>query len=113
MHKGAAAEAVSDPLGELILVQSALEQPVLLDGASWSYTRLLVVGLGDETRARETLEGIIQQARSGRALRDHGDLLQYAKDRGQQRAKQAEGQQQSESEAAECAQGRPRPAKGS
>ena len=29
---------------------------------------MLVVGLGDETQARETLEGIIQQARSGRAL---------------------------------------------
>ena len=39
VHKGAAAEAVSDPLGESILVQSALEQPVLLDGASWSCTR--------------------------------------------------------------------------
>ena len=29
---------------------------------------MLVVGLGDETQARETLEGIIQQALSGRAL---------------------------------------------
>ena len=30
---------------------------------------VLVVGLGDETQARETLEGIIQQALSGRALK--------------------------------------------
>ena len=29
---------------------------------------MLVVGLGDETQARETLEGIIRQALSGRAL---------------------------------------------
>ena len=30
---------------------------------------VLLVGLGDETQARETLEGIIQQALTGRALK--------------------------------------------
>ena len=35
------------------------------------FLAVLVVGLGDETQARETLEGIIQQALSGRALRNN------------------------------------------
>ena len=40
------------------------------EGPYWSEELLavLVVGLGDETQARETLEGIIRQALSGRAL---------------------------------------------
>ena len=44
--------------------------PEASDGPYWSEELLavLVVGLGDETQARETLEGIIQQAQSGRAL---------------------------------------------
>jgi hypothetical protein len=46
------------------------ESPKASEGPYWSEELLavLVVGLGDETQARETLEGIIQQARSGRAL---------------------------------------------
>ena len=46
------------------------ESPKEGEGPYWSKELLavLVVGLGDETQARETLEGIIQQARSGRAL---------------------------------------------
>ena len=46
------------------------ESPTVSEGPYWSEELLavLVVGLGDETQARETLEGIIQQARSGRAL---------------------------------------------
>ena len=46
------------------------ESPNASEGPYWSEELLavLVVGLGDETQARETLEGIIQQARSGRAL---------------------------------------------
>ena len=44
--------------------------PEMSEGPYWSEELLavLVVGLGDETQARETLEGIIRQARSGRAL---------------------------------------------
>ena len=44
--------------------------PEASEGPYWSEELLavLVVGLGDETRARETLEGIIRQALSGRAL---------------------------------------------
>ena len=44
--------------------------PEASEGPHWSEELLavLVVGLGDETQARETLEGIIQQALSGRAL---------------------------------------------
>ena len=44
--------------------------PEASEGPYWSEELLavLVVGLGDETQARETLEGIIQQALSGRAL---------------------------------------------
>ena len=46
------------------------ESPNASEGPYWSEELLavLVVGLGDETQARETLEGIIQQALSGRAL---------------------------------------------
>ena len=46
------------------------ESPNASEGPYWSEELLavLVVGLGDETQARETLEGIIQQAQSGRAL---------------------------------------------
>ena len=46
------------------------ESPNVSEGLYWSEELLavLVVGLGDETQARETLEGIIQQALSGRAL---------------------------------------------
>lgn len=46
------------------------ESPNVSEGPYWSEELLavLVVGLGDETQARETLEGIIQQALSGRAL---------------------------------------------
>ena len=46
------------------------ESPKEGEGPYWSKELLavLVVGLGDETQARETLEGIIQQALSGRAL---------------------------------------------
>ena len=46
------------------------ESPEASEGPYWSEELLavLVVGLGDETQARETLEGIIQQALSGRAL---------------------------------------------
>ena len=46
------------------------ESPEAGEGPYWSEELLavLVVGLGDETQARETLEGIIQQALSGRAL---------------------------------------------
>ena len=45
------------------------ESPNASEGPYWSEELLavLVVGLGDETQARETLEGIIQQALSGRA----------------------------------------------
>ena len=48
------------------------ESPEASEGPYWSEELLavLVVGLGDETQARETLEGIIQQALSGRALPD-------------------------------------------
>ena len=44
--------------------------PEASEGPYWSEELLavLVVGLGDETQARETLEGIIQQALAGRAL---------------------------------------------
>ena len=44
--------------------------PEASEGPYWSEELLavLVVGLGDETQARETLEGSIRQARSGRAL---------------------------------------------
>ena len=44
--------------------------PEASEGPYWSEELLavLVVGLGDETQARETLEGIIRQARAGRAL---------------------------------------------
>ena len=44
--------------------------PEASEGPYWSEELLavLVVGLGDETQARDTLEGIIQQALSGRAL---------------------------------------------
>ena len=44
--------------------------PDASEGPYWSEELLavLVVGLGDETQARETLEGIIQQALSDRAL---------------------------------------------
>ena len=44
--------------------------PEASEGPYWSEELLavLVVGLGDEIQARETLEGIIQQALSGRAL---------------------------------------------
>ena len=47
------------------------ESPNASEGPYWSEELLavLVVGLGDETQARETLEGIIQQAQSGRAPR--------------------------------------------
>ena len=47
------------------------ESPNASEGPYWSEELLavLVVGLGDETQARETLEGIIQQALSGRALK--------------------------------------------
>ena len=47
------------------------ESPKASEGPYWSEELLavLVVGLGDETQARETLEGIIQQALSGRALK--------------------------------------------
>ena len=43
------------------------ESPNASEGPYWSEELLavLVVGLGDETQARETLEGIIQQALSG------------------------------------------------
>ena len=46
------------------------ESPTASEGPYWSEELLavLVVGLGDETQARETLEGIIRQALSGRAL---------------------------------------------
>ena len=46
------------------------ESPEAGEDPYWSEELLavLVVGLGDETQARETLEGIIQQALSGRAL---------------------------------------------
>ena len=46
------------------------ESPNASEGPYWSEELLavLVVGLGDETQARETLEGIIQQALSGKAL---------------------------------------------
>ena len=46
------------------------ESPEASEGPYWSEELLavLVVGLGDETQARETLEGIIQQALSGKAL---------------------------------------------
>ena len=45
------------------------ESPNASEGPYWSEELLavLVVGLGDETQARETLEGIIRQALSGRA----------------------------------------------
>ena len=45
------------------------ESPNASEGPYWSEELLavLVVGLGDETQARETLEGIIQQALSGSA----------------------------------------------
>ena len=45
--------------------------PEASEGPYWSEELLavLVVGLGDETQARDTLEGIIQQALSGRALK--------------------------------------------
>ena len=44
--------------------------PEASEGPYWSEELLavLVVGLGDETQARETLRGIIRQALSGRAL---------------------------------------------
>ena len=44
--------------------------PEASEGPYWSEELLavLVVGLGDETQARDTLEGIIQQALSGKAL---------------------------------------------
>ena len=44
--------------------------PEASEGPYWSEELLavLVVGLGDETQARETLEGIIRQAREGKAL---------------------------------------------
>ena len=47
-----------------------LEEAKAGEDPYWSEELLavLVVGLGDETQARETLEGIIQQALSGRAL---------------------------------------------
>ena len=47
------------------------ESPEAGEGPYWSEELLavLVVGLGDETQARETLEGIIRQAREGKALR--------------------------------------------
>ena len=50
--------------------------PEASEGPYWSEELLavLVVGLGDETQARETLEGIIQQALSGRALRGISEL---------------------------------------
>ena len=46
------------------------ESPNASEGPYWSEELLavLVVGLGDETQARDTLEGIIQQALAGRAL---------------------------------------------
>ena len=46
------------------------ESPNASEGPYWSEELLavLVVGLGDETQARDTLEGIIQQALSGKAL---------------------------------------------
>ena len=46
------------------------ESPKASEGPYWSEELLavLVVGLGDETQARDTLEGIIQQALSGSAL---------------------------------------------
>ena len=50
--------------------------PEASEGPYWSEELLavLVVGLGDETQARETLEGIIQQAlRGGRARGGQGD----------------------------------------
>ena len=45
--------------------------PEASEGPYWSEELLavLVVGLGDETQARETLRGIIRQALSGRALK--------------------------------------------
>ena len=45
--------------------------PSASEGPYWSEELLavLVVGLGDETQARETLEGIIQQAQEGKAMR--------------------------------------------
>ena len=45
--------------------------PEASEGPYWSEELLavLVVGLGDETQARDTLEAIIQQALSGRALK--------------------------------------------
>ena len=52
------------------MTQKKDESPNASEGPYWSEELLavLVVGLGDETQARETLEGIIQQALSGRAL---------------------------------------------
>ena len=56
--------------------------PEASEGPYWSEELLavLVVGLGDETQARETLEGIIQQALSGRALQGISEeaLASYA-----------------------------------
>ena len=56
------------------------ESPEASEGPYWSEELLavLVVGLGDETQARETLEGIIQQALSGRALQAAGHLSEDA-----------------------------------
>ena len=49
--------------------------PEASEGPYWSEELLavLVVGLGDETQARDTLEGIIQQALSGKALQGISD----------------------------------------
>ena len=46
------------------------DSPEVGEDPYWSEELLavLVVALGDETQARETLEGIIRQARAGRAL---------------------------------------------
>ena len=51
------------------------ESPTVSEGPYWSEELLavLVVGLGDETQARDTLEGIIQQALSGKALQGISD----------------------------------------
>ena len=54
--------------------------PEASEGLYWSEELLavLVVGLGDETQARETLEGIIRQALSGRAGRCRASQVQDA-----------------------------------
>ena len=64
------------------------ESPNASEGPYWSEELLavLVVGLGDEIQARETLEGIIQQAQSGRALQGISEEVAESKQKGQTRS---------------------------